>query len=188
VFETVLVANRGEIACRVFRTCHELGIKTVAVYSEADTNAKHVRMADEAILIGPANPAESYLDVDKVLEAAKVTGAQAIHPGYGFLSENAAFARKVVEAGIIWIGPDPESIEAMGDKITARNLMQDAGVPVAPGTRDPISDPDVALAAAEEIGYPVIVKASAGGGGIGMSVVHSSDALIEALEKLGLKR
>ncbi len=182
MFETVLVANRGEIACRVLRTCHDLGIKGVAVYSEADADALHVRSADESVLLGPAAPAESYLAAQKVIEAARLTKADAIHPGYGFLSENAEFARAVEAAGIIWIGPAPESIETMGDKIAARNLMQDAGVPVAPGTREAISDPDVALEAAARIGYPVIVKASAGGGGIGMSVVHGPGEVVAALE------
>lgn len=182
MFDTVLVANRGEIACRVLKTCHDLGIKGVAVYSEADADALHVRTADESVLLGPAAPAESYLAAQKVIEAAKLSKADAIHPGYGFLSENALFARAVEAAGFTWIGPTPESIETMGDKIAARNLTQDAGVPVAPGTREAITDPQVAQQAADEIGYPVIVKASAGGGGIGMSVVHSPDELSAALE------
>jgi acetyl-CoA carboxylase, biotin carboxylase subunit len=182
VFETVLVANRGEIAARVIRSCQRLGVKAVAVHSEADAGALHVRMADEAVLLGPAPATQSYLDMDRVLEAARVSGAQAIHPGYGFLAENAAFARRVVEAGLVWIGPPADVIDLMGDKITARNLMAKAGVPVAPGTVEPVQEASAAIALARGIGYPLMVKASAGGGGIGMSIVDSEEALAAAVE------
>ncbi len=169
---TLLVANRGEIAVRVLRTCRERGIRTVAVYSEADRDALHVRLADEAVAIGPAASAESYLAMETVIEAARQTGADAIHPGYGFLSENAAFARAVEEAGIVWVGPPPAAISAMGDKTEARKLMAEAGVPMAPGTPDAIDDPAEAERVAGEIGYPVLVKAAAGGGGKGLRVVE----------------
>jgi acetyl-CoA carboxylase biotin carboxylase subunit len=174
VFETVLVANRAEIAVRVIRTCQRLGLKTVAVYSEADAGGLHARAADEAVLLGPAPAAQSYLDTERVLEAARVSGAQAIHPGYGFLAENAGFARRVLDAGLTWIGPPAEAIEAMGDKVAARNLMAAAGVPVAPGSSEPITDVADAIRAAAEIGYPVMVKAAGGGGGIGMAAVNGA--------------
>ncbi|MEU8145694.1 biotin carboxylase N-terminal domain-containing protein [Nonomuraea sp. NPDC048901] len=179
----VLVANRGEIARRVIRTVKRLGLRSIAVYSEADADLPFVREADEAMLIGPANPQLSYLDAGKVLEAARATGARAIHPGYGFLAENAAFARAVIDAGMVWIGPAPESIDQMGDKINARNLMEDAGVPVAAGTREPVSDLEQALRAAGRIGYPVMVKTAGGGGGIGMSVAHDDEGLAKAFEQ-----
>jgi acetyl-CoA carboxylase, biotin carboxylase subunit len=169
VLESVLVANRGEIARRVIRTARTLGVRSVAVYSEADADLPFATEADEAVLIGPPQPALSYLNGEAVLAAARRTGAQAIHPGYGFLAENAAFAASVIDAGLIWIGPSPRSIELMGDKINARNLMEQAGVPVSAGTREPVTDVAAALAAADQIGYPVMIKASAGGGGIGMS-------------------
>ena len=181
MFESVLVANRGEIAVRVIRTCQRLGIKAIAVHSEADAGALHARTADESVLLGPAPATESYLDVERVLEAAKVSGAQAIHPGYGFLAENAGFARRVAGAGLVWVGPAPESIEAMGDKVAARNAMIAAGVPVAAGT-DPLPDADAAARAAAEIGYPVMVKAAAGGGGIGMAAVANEAELRTAYE------
>jgi acetyl-CoA carboxylase biotin carboxylase subunit len=182
VFETILVANRGEIARRVIRTAQALGVKAVAVYSEADAKAQHTKDADESVLLGPAPAAQSYLDGVKVIEAARQTGAQAIHPGYGFLAENAEFARAVEAAGLVWIGPSPDAIDAMGDKINARNLMSAAGVPVAAGTADPVSDADAAVAAAVGIGYPVMVKASAGGGGIGMGIAHDEEQLRAAFD------
>jgi acetyl-CoA carboxylase biotin carboxylase subunit len=176
----VLIANRGEIAVRVGRTCKALGIETVAVASEADQAAAHVRCATASVVLGPASADESYLDVEKVLAAAKATGADAIHPGYGFLSENAGFARAVAEAGLLWIGPSPEAIETMGDKQTARTIMATAGVPVVPGAELDGSATGAA-SAAKALGYPVLVKASAGGGGKGMRAVHTPDALDEAI-------
>jgi acetyl-CoA carboxylase biotin carboxylase subunit len=182
VFDSLLVANRGEIARRVLRTARTMGLRTIAVHSEADTSLPYVREADEAVLLGPAPPAESYLVIDKLLEAARRTGAEAIHPGYGFLAESAEFAQAVIDAGLGWVGPSPAAITAMGDKISARNLMADAGVPVAAGTREPVNDVEAALAAAREIGYPLMVKAAAGGGGIGMGVAHDDDGLRVAFE------
>jgi len=182
VFESLLVANRGEIARRVMRTAGRLGVRTIAVHSEADADLPFVREADEAILLGPAAPAESYLDMKRVLEAAARSGAEAIHPGYGFLAENAEFAQAVLDSGLIWVGPAPDAIDAMGDKVKARNRMSAAGVPVAPGTTDPVDTADAAVSAAAEIGYPVMVKAAAGGGGIGMSVARDDDELRAAFE------
>ncbi|GLW06306.1 hypothetical protein Misp01_14360 [Microtetraspora sp. NBRC 13810] len=182
MFESVLVANRGEIARRIIRTVRGMGLRAIAVHSEADADLPFVREADEAVLLGPANPAQSYLDVGKVLEAARRTGAQAVHPGYGFLAESPAFARAVIEAGLVWIGPSPEAIERMGDKINARNLMEEAGVPVAAGTREPVADIEQARAAALAIGYPVMVKTAGGGGGIGMSVARDEDGLAKAFD------
>jgi acetyl-CoA carboxylase, biotin carboxylase subunit len=182
VLESVLVANRGEIARRVIASGRKLGIRSVAVYSAADADLPFVREADEAVLIGPAQPSASYLNGAAVLAAARQTGAWAIHPGYGFLSENADFAASVIEAGLTWIGPSPDSIAQMGDKINARNLMQRAGVPVAAGTREPVTDVTAALAAAREIGYPVMIKASAGGGGIGMSAAADPGQLEAGFE------
>jgi acetyl-CoA carboxylase biotin carboxylase subunit len=177
MIESLLVANRGEIARRIIRTANRLGVRTVAVYSEADADLPFVREAGEAVAIGPANPAQSYRNVDAILAAAKATGVQAIHPGYGFLSENAEFARAVEATGLIWVGPGADAITAMGDKINARNLMSAAGVPVAPGTTDPAGSVDAALGAATEIGFPVMVKAAAGGGGMGMGVANDEAAL-----------
>jgi acetyl-CoA carboxylase biotin carboxylase subunit len=182
VFDSLLVANRGEIARRVLRTAASLGLRTIAVHSEADTDLPFVREADEAVLLGPAVPAESYLDVARVLEAASRSGAEAIHPGYGFLAENADFAQAVIDAGLIWVGPAPDAIAAMGDKISARNRMSAAGVPVAPGTPEPLADVDEAVAAAKELGYPLMVKASAGGGGIGMGVAYDDEQLRAAFD------
>ncbi len=181
MFKSVLVANRGEIACRVFRTARRMGIRTIAVYSEADADALHVREADEAVLIGPAAARESYLVAEKVLQAAKDTGAEAIHPGYGFLSENADFAEAVAKAGIIWIGAPPASIRAMGLKDAAKKLMVDAGVPVTPGYMGEDQSPDRLKAEADAIGYPVLIKAVAGGGGKGMRRVDSADAFLDGL-------
>jgi acetyl-CoA carboxylase biotin carboxylase subunit len=177
MIESLLVANRGEIARRIIRTVRRLGIRSVAVYSEADEDLPFVAEADERVPIGPASPAQSYRNAEAILTAAKSTGAQAIHPGYGFLAENADFARAVEAAGLIWVGPSPDAITAMGDKINARNLMAAAGVPVAPGTTDPAPDVDTALAEAARIGYPVMVKAAAGGGGMGMAAATDEAAL-----------
>ncbi|WP_182909759.1 acetyl/propionyl/methylcrotonyl-CoA carboxylase subunit alpha [Microbispora sp. H13382] len=183
MFDSVLVANRGEIARRITRTVRGMGLRAVAVHSEADADLPFAREADDAVLLGPANPAQSYLDIDKVLHAARTTGARAVHPGYGFLAENAAFARAVIDAGLVWIGPDPKAIEQMGDKINARNLMEAAGVPVAAGTREPVSGLAQAERAAREIGYPVMVKAAGGGGGIGMGVARDDASLAKAFEQ-----
>ena len=181
MFKSVLVANRGEIACRVFRTARRMGLRTIAVYSEADAKALHVREADEAVLIGPAPARESYLDAAKVLAAAKATGAEAIHPGYGFLSENADFAEAVMAAGLIWIGAPPASIRAMGLKDAAKKLMVEAGVPVTPGYMGEDQSPDRLKAEADAIGYPVLIKAVAGGGGKGMRRVDATEAFLDAL-------
>jgi len=178
----VLVANRGEIARRIIATTRRLGIRAVAVYSEADAGLPFVREADEAVQIGPPPPAQSYLDADAIIAAARQTGAAAVHPGYGFLSESAAFAQQVLAEGLTWVGPPPEAIEQMGDKINARNLMHRAGVPVAVGSADPVTDASAALAEAERIGYPVMVKAAAGGGGIGMSAAAGPEALQTAFD------
>jgi len=175
MFNKILIANRGEIACRVIKTARKLGIKTVAVYSDADADALHVEMADEAVHIGPPAAAESYLMADKILAAAKETGAEAIHPGYGFLSERASFVEAVQKAGIAFIGPDPKAIDAMGDKITSKKLAKDAGVSTVPGHMGIIDDADEAVKIASEIGYPVMLKASAGGGGKGMRIAYSDE-------------
>ncbi|HJU90231.1 MAG TPA: acetyl-CoA carboxylase biotin carboxylase subunit [Gemmatimonadaceae bacterium] len=182
MFSKLLVANRGEIALRVIRAARELGIRSVAVYSDADAHAPHVREADEAIHIGPAPSSESYLRGDKIIEAAKRSGAEAIHPGYGFLSEREPFARAVRDAGLIFVGPPPEAIAAMGSKTAARKLAIDAGVPVVPGTTEALRDADDARMVAEQFGYPVLLKAAAGGGGKGMRVVQAPDELASALE------
>ena len=182
MLESVLVANRGEIARRVIRTARRTGIKAVAVYSDADADLPYVHEADQAVRIGPAQPARSYLDAAAIIDAARRTGVQAVHPGYGFLAENAGFARQVIAAGLTWVGPDPDAIEQMGDKIRARNLMERAGVPVSPGSREPVRDVAAALAEADRIGYPVMVKAAAGGGGIGMGVAADEAGLRSAFE------
>src|SRR3954466_11735343 len=184
MIESLLIANRGEIARRIVRTAKRLGIRAVAVYSEADAGMPFVGEADEAVAIGPANPALSYRNTEAILAAAKSTGAQAIHPGYGFLSENADFARTVEVNGLVWVGPGADAITAMGDKINARNLMAEAGVPVAPGTHDPAATIHAALDGAAIIGYPVMVKAAAGGGGMGMAVANDDDGLRTEYDKV----
>jgi acetyl-CoA carboxylase biotin carboxylase subunit len=181
MFRKILIANRGEITCRIADVCRELGIRTVAVYSDADKDARHVRHADEAVALGGLAPKDSYLRADLIVDAARKTGAEAIHPGYGFLSEKAAFARACTEAGIVFIGPTPESIERMGDKAHARQTVQVAGVPVVPGTAGVVSGEAEAAAEAARIGYPVLVKATAGGGGIGMQVARDEAELAKAL-------
>lgn len=182
MIKKVLIANRGEIAVRVIRSCREMGIRSVAVYSDADRRSLHVRYADEAYHIGPSPSRESYLNADKIIEVALKSGADAIHPGYGFLSENADFARKCAQSGIIFIGPNPDAIDHMGDKITARQTMIAAGVPVVPGTQQKISDFDTVKRIVAEIGLPVMVKASAGGGGKGMRLVRKPEELISAVK------
>ncbi|MDF1533649.1 MAG: acetyl-CoA carboxylase biotin carboxylase subunit [Methanosarcinaceae archaeon] len=184
MFNKVLVANRSEIAIRVMRACRELGVSTVAVYSEADKNALFAKYADEAYLIGPAPSSKSYLNMDAIIDVAKKSGADGIHPGYGFLSENAVFAKKCEDNGIIFIGPPSSVIEQMGSKIAARTAMIKAGIPVVPGTEDPIENVDDAIEIADSIGYPVIIKASAGGGGIGMKIVHSKEEVGHALSSI----
>ncbi len=179
MFAKILIANRGEIACRVIRTARRMGIAIVAVYSEADAEALHVRAADEAVPIGPAPSAESYLRIDRIIEACRKTGAEAVHPGYGFLSERADFAAALAAAGIVFIGPSPEAIAAMGDKIAAKRLAHEAGVATVPGHLDTIADPKRAVAVAREIGYPVMIKAAAGGGGKGMRIARSDGELRE---------
>ena len=181
MFSKVLVANRGEIALRVIRACQELGVKTVAVYSEADARAPHVREADEAVLVGPPPSSQSYLVGERLIEVALRTGAQAIHPGYGFLSERAWFARAVRDAGLVFIGPPAEAIDAMGSKTAARQLAISAGVPVVPGTTESVRDADEAIAIAETFGFPVLLKAVAGGGGKGMRIVRAASELADAL-------
>jgi acetyl-CoA carboxylase biotin carboxylase subunit len=182
MFEKVLIANRGEIALRIQRACRELGIKTVAVHSEADREAKYVRLADESVCIGPASSALSYLNVPSIISAAEVTGAEAIHPGYGFLAENADFAERVEKSGFVFIGPRAETIRLMGSKISAKDAMEAAGVPVVPGSGGALSDdPEALFSIAEKIGFPVIIKASAGGGGRGMRIVQTADELVAAV-------
>jgi acetyl-CoA/propionyl-CoA carboxylase biotin carboxyl carrier protein len=183
MFDKVLVANRGEIAIRVFRTLRELGIRTVGVYSEGDRAALHVAYADEAFLLGPTPAAESYLAVDRILDAAQRAGAQAVHPGYGFLAENASFARAVEDAGLVWIGPPPAAIELMGSKTSARAAMQAAGVPIIPGTTDPVGSVDELLSLGDELGYPLLIKAAAGGGGKGMEEVDGPAQAEQAFER-----
>ncbi|AGL13544.1 acetyl/propionyl/methylcrotonyl-CoA carboxylase subunit alpha [Actinoplanes sp. N902-109] len=184
MIESLLIANRGEIARRVIRTAKRLGIRSIAVHSEADAGMPFVVEADQAVCVGPANPAQSYRNAEAIIAAAKSTGAQAIHPGYGFLSENADFARTVEDNGLVWVGPGADAIRAMGDKINARNLMAAAGVPVAPGTQDPAASVAAALEAAEAIGYPVMVKAAAGGGGMGMAVAGDEAVLRTEYDKV----
>ena len=182
MFEKILIANRGEIALRIQRACRELGIKTVVVHSEVDREAKYVRLADESVCIGPASPRDSYLSMPALISAAEVTDAEAIHPGYGFLSENADFADRVEKSGFVFIGPRPETIRTMGDKVCAKKAMIEAGVPVVPGSDGALpDDPEEILRMGREVGYPVIIKAAGGGGGRGMRVVYTEAALITAV-------
>ena len=182
MFEKILIANRGEIALRILRACREMGIGTVAVHSTADTDAMHVRLADESVCIGPPAAKDSYLSIQAVLSAAAISHADAIHPGYGFLSENANFAEMVEEHGFSFIGPAPEHIRLMGDKVAAKAAVKDAGIPVVPGSDGALSDPKEAAAVAKDIGYPVLIKAASGGGGRGMKVVQTEDDLADALK------
>ncbi len=177
LFDKILIANRGEIALRVIRACREMGIKSVAVHSTADTDAMHVRLADESVCIGPASSSESYLNKARIISACEITGAQAVHPGYGFLSENAAFAQALQDHGITFIGPNAEHIRIMGDKITAKETAKALGIPVVPGSPGGVPDVEVALKVAEDIGYPIIIKATAGGGGRGMKVAKNKEEL-----------
>jgi acetyl-CoA carboxylase, biotin carboxylase subunit len=182
MFEKILIANRGEIALRIQRACRELGIKTVVVHSEADTDAKYVKLADESVCIGPAASKDSYLNIPAIISAAEVTDAEAIHPGYGFLSENADFAERVEKSGFVFIGPRPESIRLMGDKVSAKEAMKRASIPVVPGSDGALGeDPMDLIRTAKQVGYPVIIKAAGGGGGRGMRVVHTEAALINAV-------
>lgn len=179
MFEKVLIANRGEVALRIHRACREMGIRTVAVHSEADANAMHVRLADEAVCIGPARSTDSYLNKAAIISAALISGADAIHPGFGFLSENADFAEMVEKHGITFIGPTADQMRLMGDKITARKVAQEAGIPVTPGS-PALESVEMAIEWANKIGYPVIVKATAGGGGKGMKIAFNDDEMKEA--------
>ena len=181
MFDKILIANRGEIALRVHRACKEMGISTVAVHSEADATAMHVRLADESVCIGPAPAAKSYLNIPAIIAACEITGAQAVHPGYGFLSENARFAEIVDAHGYTFIGPRPEHIRIMGDKISAKQTVRDAGIPVVPGSDGGVTSVEAAMAAAESIGFPVLIKAAAGGGGRGMKVAKDREGLAEAV-------
>lgn len=181
MFNKVLIANRGEIAVRIIRACRELGVRTVAVFSEADRGALHAQIADEAVCIGPAATKDSYLNVQAILAACELTGANAVHPGFGFLSENAAFARNCEKCGVTFIGPDAESMEMMGDKATAKQTMRNVGVPVVPGSDGVVKTPEEAKRVAKEIGYPVMIKASAGGGGRGIRLVHTEEELEAAM-------
>jgi acetyl-CoA carboxylase, biotin carboxylase subunit len=182
MFKKILIANRGEIACRIIRTCKALGIATVGIFSEADINAPHVKMADEVYLVGGPRVADSYLNAEKIIEIAKLSNAEAIHPGYGLLSENAAFARSCEAAGVTFIGPSPEVIARMGSKIESRKAMEAAGVPIVPGISYPLRDTEEAVNVSNEMGYPVMLKASAGGGGIGMQIARNDEDIRKAFE------
>ena len=175
IFDKILIANRGEIALRVIRACREMGIKSVAVHSTADADAMHVRMADESVCIGPASSTQSYLNKAAIISACEITGAQAVHPGYGFLSENASFAQALQDHGITFIGPNAEHIRIMGDKITAKETAKALGIPVVPGSDGGVADYETAIGVAAKIGFPVIIKAAAGGGGKGMRLVYGPD-------------
>lgn len=182
MFDKLVIANRGEIALRILRACRELGVKTVAVYSSADRDLKHVRLADEAICIGPANSTDSYLNIPAIISAAEVTDAEAIHPGYGFLAESAEFSEKVKRSGFVFVGPEADTIRIMGDKIEAKKAMIASGIPCVPGNGEPLGDDNATnLKMAEEIGYPIIIKAAGGGGGRGMRTVHTEGALISSI-------
>ena len=181
MFDKILIANRGEIALRVHRACKEMGIATVAVHSEADAGAMHVRLADESVCIGPAQASKSYLNIPSIMAACEITGAQAVHPGYGFLSENARFAEIVEAHGLTFIGPRPDHIRMMGDKITAKAAAKNAGIPVVPGSDGGVATDEEAMEAAEQIGFPVLIKAASGGGGRGMKVAKDRDSLLEAV-------
>src|ERR1700739_4908635 len=183
MFKKILIANRGEIACRVIKTARKMGIETVAVYSEADRDALHVEMADEAVFIGPPAAAESYLVIEKIVEACKKTGAQAVHPGYGFLSEREAFPRALRKAGVVFIGPNPDAIAAMGDKIESKKAAAKAKVSTVPGYLGVIQDDKHAVRIADDIGYPVMIKASAGGGGKGMRIAHRKAEVAEGFAR-----
>ena len=183
MFNKILIANRGEIALRILRACKDLGVKTVAIHSSADKDLMHVRLADESVCIGPPNPTESYLNVPAIISAMEVTNSDAVHPGYGFLSENSDFAEQVERSGFTFIGPSPETIRLMGDKVSAIGVMRDAGVPTVPGSNGPINDnSDINIKLAQKIGYPVIIKAAAGGGGRGMRVVHNESELLSSIQ------
>ena len=183
MIKKILIANRGEIALRILRACRELGIKTVAAHSTTDRDLMHVKLANETVCVGPAHPSKSYLSIPAMISAAEVSGADAIHPGYGFLSENAEFAESVEKSGFVFIGPRAESIRTMGDKVTAIQTMRKAGVPCVPGSNGPISeDAKESLKIADKIGYPIIIKASGGGGGRGMRVVRKPEDLIKSIE------
>nr|MDA3857247.1 acetyl/propionyl-CoA carboxylase subunit alpha [Roseovarius sp.] len=182
MFKKILIANRGEIACRVIKTARAMGIKTVAIYSDADRNALHVRMADEAVHIGPAPANESYIVIDKVMAAIRQTGAEAVHPGYGFLSENPRFAEALEAEGVAFIGPPVEAIKAMGDKITSKKIAQEAKVSTVPGYMGLIEDAEDAVKISNQVGYPVMIKASAGGGGKGMRIAWNDDEAREGFQ------
>jgi len=183
MFKKVLIANRGEIAVRIIRTCHEMGIKTVAIFSDADRTSPHVLKAQEAYCVGPSLSALSYMNIEKILEIIKITGADAVHPGYGFLSENSDFSKMISKSGSVWIGPPSPAITIMGDKIAARKLSEQAGVPVVPGTTKPLKDIQIAKQTAKKIGYPILIKATGGGGGKGMRIVKSASELTNAMER-----